>query len=318
MLSRYIACIMNGVYLGQSNLFKKTHKYNLSYDGQMTYFTLEGILETLNNDDISGRILIKNIYKYYMMFYYVQRHEMPNLNKNEELIYTDICNYYKDQKPLRIERDSDKEVMEILEKGKVFSRNLVGNKLNNSSALLKLSPLIIFSQNPKLAFKIGVELTALTHGDNEAQICGGAFVYILSRLANKDNLIDIIEDCIEEIKELKEGINVVKNLQLFLEHIDNETPITSLNTKSLNNVSYEILLYSLLIYNHFEDDYSSALDFIEDLPNSKKEIAILYGNLYGSYYNKLLFNNENDIDFYSEFVDKIEELYKASLQFNEE
>ena len=317
MLSEYIASIMNGVYLGESHLFKKNLKYNLNFDGQMTYFTLEGILKTLEDDDVSGKILIKNIYNYYMMYYYIQRKEIPNYNKNEELIYTDICKELQEIKSLRIERDSDEEVMSILEKGKVFTRNLVGNKLNNSSALLKLAPIIAFNANPKLAFKIGIEITALTHGDNDTQICGGAFSYILCRLANKDNLIDIIEDCIEEIKELREGINVVKSLKAFLDFLDDEVPIVSINSKKIQNVCFEVLLYSIIIFNYFKDDYDKALDFIDLLPGCKKEIGILYGNLYGAYYNKLIFENEDDIDFYHPFAEKIEKLYEASLQFNE-
>ena len=56
MLSEYIASIMNGVYLGESHLFKKNLKYHLNFDGQMTYFTLEGILKTLEDDDVANYV----------------------------------------------------------------------------------------------------------------------------------------------------------------------------------------------------------------------------------------------------------------------
>lgn len=314
MLGEIVASILNGVYQGANQSY---NKYNIQFEGQMTYFTLLGILDTFLKEEISGKILIKNIYEYYMIFYFLQKQEMPNINRNEHILEYDILKVLKEKKALKINRNLDNDIIQILSKGKIFTRNLLGNRLNTASCLTHLSPVIAFYDQPKLAFRVGMEIASMTHGDADTQVCGGAYAFILAELAQKKKIVDIVEECIAEIKILKEGISTITMLNLLFEYIDSEFTLEDVRRIKTQNISYRVLICAILVFYYCKDDYNKAIQLILTL-DEPKNISIVYANFYGAYYKKLCFENEEELEFYPEFFEATERLYNSTLIFNEE
>jgi len=312
-LDNYLGAVIGGIYGGALEYERKYNKLSLTNDAQLTIISNYFINNIFNGEDLTAKIFIKKVFESYLIWFYLQTGIMPNEERNTYILEMPENERILNFRQLKEKRNIDEEVLNILSKGKMFSKNLLGNKLNSSSALTKLSPVaLFFHKRPEAAFKMGIEIGALTHGDVNAQVASGAYVYLLAGILNDLSPIASLKGVIQEIKVFADGYDCFMTIQKLYDILEGDKSLT----EAFNSFDYSVnasnslaLAYYCYSINKSNPEKALAMAYKTKDPIN---IAILTGTFLGAYNGLSAFSEEaiNKIDMIEETINIVQNLYQ--------
>lgn len=166
---------------------------SLHFDGlmQLALFTAEGLLRATHRAKMHGSngTFAEIIYESYQRWLKTQRvdyNDLIELPKNDGWLMRRNEMYYKGV-PL-------KYTTEILKKNKPGEIAKPLNRLVDYEAILRVFPVgLMFAGDAKIAFQVGAEIGALTHGGAEAYLSAGFYAALISELANGAVITQAVE-----------------------------------------------------------------------------------------------------------------------------
>lgn len=172
-------------------------KAQITDDTQMTFFTGDGLLKSaIERFDNKKEPVYDIIYKSYKNWYNTQNNNGKTINQNNGWI-SDINDLYALRAP-------GTTCLGSLQRGIAGS---VENPINNSKGcggVMRVAPVgLMYYKNPQLAFKIGAECAALTHGNPSGYLPAGVMASIIANLVQGKSMNESVDNSIEILKKYK-------------------------------------------------------------------------------------------------------------------
>ncbi|MCL2521474.1 MAG: ADP-ribosylglycohydrolase family protein [Erysipelotrichales bacterium] len=312
-LDNYLGAVIGGIYAGALEYERKYNKLSLTNDAQLTIISNYFINNIFIGEDLTAKIFIKKVFESYLTWFYLQTGVMPNQERNNYILEMPENERILNFKQLKEKRNVDEEVLNILSKGKMFSKNLLGNKLNSSSVLTKLAPVaLFFHKRPEAAFKMGIEIGALTHGDVNAQVASGTYIYLLASILNDISPTISLKGVINEIKVFADGYDCFMTIQKLSDILEgNKSLAEAFNSfdHSANASDSLALAYYCYSVNKNNPEKALAMAYKTKDPIN---ISILTGTFLGAHNGLSAFDEEaiNKIDLVEETINIVQGLYQ--------
>ena len=257
-------------------------------DTQMTLFTAEGILKDFQNFRKNNfqEFNFVNIYNSYQKWLFTQGFN-ANYFINNPTNYID--GWLINRKELFKFRAPGNTCISSLENAKIGT---ISNPINNSKGcggVMRVAPVgLFFSEDFKLAFKIGAEIAAITHGHPSGYLPAGVFSAIISLLTQGKNLKMAIENAIELLKTYKQNnetlIAIQKSINLY--HNSNSSESVSYIYKKIESIGAgwtgeEAIAISLFCSLLFEDNFEKGVIVSVNHSGDSDSTGSITGNLLG-------------------------------------
>lgn len=250
--------------------------YRVSDDTQMTLFTCEGLLKSFQNKGtIDEEPDYNSIYSSYKNWYNTQTKE-KNDQGEKSLLMKETSLYVK--------RGPGNTCMTSLKRGIPGSVDKPINDSMGNGGIMKTAPIgLMYNKNPKLAFEIGVNIAALTHGHPNAYLPAGFLSSLIADLVNDVPLEKAIENSIEILKTYKGHEStlscVKKAMECSVSNINDVDAIESIGYGGRGDEALGIALYSVLKYpNSFKKAITTAVNHSGDSDST----GAIAGNILGA------------------------------------
>ena len=248
--------------------------YRVTDDTQMSLFTTEALLNNfLCDSDLSKEPDYSIIYDSYQDWYRTQTSKCDYSEKNGLLSDADM--YSK--------RGPGRTCLSALEKGVMGT---IENPINNSFAnggIMRSAPIgLIYSRDPKLAFKVAMKSAALTHGHPDAYLSAGCFASIIANLVNGENIDTAIKNSLAILSQYDNSENTIVNIKKAVELSKTDiepTDAIDLIGKGFNGAeALSIALYSVLKY---PDNYKKTIITAANHSGDSDTTGAIAGNISG-------------------------------------
>jgi ADP-ribosylglycohydrolase len=165
----------------------------------------------------------------------------------------------------------------------------VQNPINNSKGcgtVMRIAPAaLIYSTDRKSAFRLGADLSALTHGHPSGYLSGGMLAAILFDLLNDISPEKSIENAIAELREWNnhgETLQAVeKALELFQINRHHQLIWETIEQLGSGWVAEEALAISLLCALRYPDDFEKAVLTAVNHSGDSDSTGAITGNIVG-------------------------------------
>lgn len=178
-------------------------KAEITDDTQMTMFTADGLIKSalkkLNLDELPD---MKEVFNSYKLWYNTQFGKHP---KQNEGWISDIQDLYTTRAP-------GNTCLSAIRGGKPGS---IAEHINNSAGcggVMRVAPAgLMYKDNPELAFKVGAECAALTHGNPRGYLSAGVLSEMIAHIVNGKNVDEAVTETLKTLKKYN-GHEPVTNL----------------------------------------------------------------------------------------------------------
>ena len=158
------------------------------------------------------------------------------------------------------------------------------NNLNRAGCVIRTAPIgLYFAHDPDMAFRIGCESAALTHGHTQAIMSAGYMAALIAHLAQGKSLTEAAEAALQKLDESdfsdpKPG----ELIRLALDLAGTETP----PRKAIESIGEgwnapETAAIATYLASRFQDDFEAAIDAATDFNGNTDSIAPATGNIVG-------------------------------------
>ena len=232
------------------------------------------------------------IYKSYKNWYNTQNYNGKNLNQNQGWI-SDIDDLY-------VRRAPGTTCLGSLQGGIAGS---VENPINNSKGcggVMRVAPVgLMYYETPELAFKIGAQCAALTHGDPSGYLPAGVMASIIANLVQGKSMNESVDNSIEILKKYKGNertLNLLEKAKIYASSIMSpKDAIKQLGQGWYGDEAIAISVYCAIKYqNNFQQGLIASVNHDGDSDST----GAITGNILGIYLGK------NNIP--KEWLDKVE------------
>lgn len=176
------------------------HRGAFTDDTQMSIFTAEGLLRSMNRQMSKGigGSFPQMVHNSYLRWLYTQGFEKSDqLNNLPE-------GWIIRQRGLFQQRGPGNTCLSALLSGEAGSLNRPINDSKGCGTVMRVAPVgLLLFHNPELAFDTGVEASAITHGHPTGYLSGGALAAIIAELAIGTKLPEAIRVAVEILKHHK-------------------------------------------------------------------------------------------------------------------
>ena len=257
---------------------KKNGVYKVTDDTQMTLFTMEGLLKSyIKNCKLDEEPNYDIIYSSYINWYNTQSKSFDILGRQKGLLSDSAL--YSNRGPghtcLSSLRDN---IMGSIEKP-------INDSAGNGG-LMRVAPVgIMYNKNPELAFEIGINCAALTHGSPEAYLPAGFQCALIANLFNNIDLETSINNAMRILQKyensedtcecLKKAINLSKNKEI--------KPLDAINQLGMGYTGSECLAIALYCTLKNADNFKKALTMAVNHPGDSDTTGAVTGNIMGAY-----------------------------------
>lgn len=261
----------------------------ISDDTQMTLFTVDGLFWATDSfsKNAIGSYAEHGIYKSYLRWYYTQTCRMPSRKDKAWLEHQpyekqdSILNY----KELFTQRAPGNSCLSALGSCKMGT---IEDHINNSKGcggVMRVAPVGLFlHREPEVAFKVGAEASAITHGHPTGYLCAGAFATIIAELINGKSILDSITTSIKVLKSYPghlETLNAINNaIELSSSDDSIETALSKIGQGWIGEEALAIALYCALK----EKDFRKALIMSVNHDGDSDSTGAICGNILGACY----------------------------------
>ena len=245
-------------------------------DTQMTMFTAEGLIKSvLSGRDLNDTPNYMYVYESYLNWYNTQFKRFKPTEKGM-LVNTEAL--YQNRSPgfTCIRSLKEKEPGSIEE------------PINNSKGcggVMRVAPVgLMYYKNPKLAFEVGAQCAALTHGSPYAYLPAGVLSSLIANIIQGKNINEALDNSIEILKEYEYHTGTLaiieKARNLAKSNIESEEAIQCLGEGWNGDEALAIAIYCIL---KSENNYKNALIMSVNHNGDSDSTGAITGNIMGAY-----------------------------------
>jgi ADP-ribosylglycohydrolase len=298
---------------------KKVGKALISDDTQMTLYTADGMMWSYYRCKTRGigSYVGSGMYQSYLRFYYTQTGTMPSDNDNFWLEpqpheqQDSILSY----KELFSRRSPGNTCLSALGSGKMGTMEKPINNSKGCGGVMRVAPVGLFlHREPKLAFRIGAEVAAITHGHPTGYLAAGAFAAIIAELINGKSIMDSAEASMKILKVYpnhEETLEAIEKAIAFSRSDEKtEIAISKLGEGWVAEEALAIALYSALQ----EVNFKKALIMAVNHDGDSDSTGAICGNILGACYGTGVISEEwiADLELSSFISDMASSLWELS------
>ena len=257
-------------------------------DTQMTIYTAQGLIHAMQKQE-NYEGFVKEVHLSYL------RWIISLLHNKEEMVSLYSSMFSENELAENDLLDNEGIDVKMCRGGSTFSALLSGNRYSPSNpapegvrcgTIMRSAPIGIFAyQYPELAFRLGSDCGALTHGDPSAYLAAGFMCMLLSYLLQGCELEKSIYDCLDYLQKqdsyqtlfqvLMKAINLAKSPSK--KAID-DIQCIGLGWRADENLA--ICLYCLL---RFRTNVKEGFIACVNHDGDSDSVGAVYGNLAGAY-----------------------------------
>lgn len=261
----------------------------VSDDTQLTAFTVDGLLWA------NSRAIKNGVYAYipclfyaYQKWLYTQTGSFADKNYRF-LLGGEILRWEE----LFARRAPGKTCLSSLSDSINGKYGTIKNPINNSKgcgAVMRAAPVgLYFWDDPKMAFKIGCESGAITHGHPDGYLPAGFFAWSIAMIVNGHELVDSFQSGLEELKKHKKHETcaaLFEKAMMLAENkeIASDLAISQLGEGWTGDEAMAIAIYCSLAE---KESYSNAVCLAVNHSGDSDSTGAICGNLMGAYLGSL-------------------------------
>ena len=291
-------------------------------DTQMTIYTAQGLIHALKHNSSSDEMVVE-VHKSYLRWIGSLLHNQPELTDLYRALYSADELLHNDLLESGENRGLDKK---MCRGGSTFTALLSGNRYSTSNpapegvrcgTIMRSAPIALCCyRNPELAFSVGCECAALTHGDPTAYLSAGVMCMLISHLLSGMEMREAIDHSLQYLGKqpnstlllhvLQKGVNLAQSPSL--RPIDDIKQIGK-GWRADENLS--IVLYCCI---RFDKNVKDALLACVNHDGDSDSVAAVCGNVMGAYVGRGGLPEEfvNHIQFKDLLVRQANELLRGS------
>lgn len=275
-----------------------TGKALISDDTQMTVFTVDGLLWA------DRRARTKGIYGYtpclfyaYQKWLYTQTGNFADKNY-DFLLKGEIL----EREELYTQRGPGKTCIPTLAGCINGKYGTIANRINNSKgsgAVMRAAPVgMYFCNDSRMAFKIGCESGAITHGHSDGYLPAGFLAYLIAEILSGANLQSAVNGGLSELARWEGGTNTyeaVSRAVALAGSQDQSLGRSEQRTSDLIDIEAigggwtgdEALAMGVYCALRYPDDFESAMRLAVNQTGNSDTVAAICGNILGAYLGSL-------------------------------
>lgn len=158
------------------------------------------------------------------------------------------------------------------------------NNLNGPGCVIRVAPIgLYFTKNPDMAFKIGCESAALTHGHTQAIMSAGYMSVLIAYLAQGASIKDAVEAALAKLEESEFTDKRLRELVDKAISLTRTTipPREAIESMGEGWVAPETAAIATYIAFRYSDDFEGAINVATDINGNTDSIAPASGNIIG-------------------------------------
>lgn len=245
-------------------------------DTQMTLFTADGLIKSaLKRKDTKSAFQpdYKVLFESYKDWYKVQKGE--NVDKG----------WLSSLKGLHVSRGPGATCRTVLSGERLGTTKDKLNNQNGNGGIMRVAPVgLMYYKNPVLAFKIGAESAALTHGNPNAYLSSGFLAGLIANIIQGHSLEGSIKNTLKILDSYKDNeqlkSKILKAVKCYKEEIDSQWAIRELGNSCTGDGALAVSLYCTLAnQNNFAKGIAMAVNHDGDSDTT----GSITGNILGAY-----------------------------------
>ena len=299
----------NGLY---DYVLSNTGKALISDDTQMTMFTADGLIKsTIKNKKISGMPDFKIIYRSYLNWLKTQ-FKLDGKIKNEGWI-TDLDELYSSRAP-------GNTCFSALLRQKCGSTSSPINSSKGCGGVMRVAPVgLMYYRNPAMAFKVGMECAAMTHGDPSAYLPAGIHSAIIANILQGKKLVRAIEDSIKLLKQYPKHNEVMHGMLLAKSLAKKNVPPTeAIKTLGEGWCGDEAIFISTYCALKSQSNFRNGVLMAVNHSGDSDSTGAITGNILGAYLglNRIPQNWREKLELRDELLKLASDLYVKTPHIN--
>ena len=158
------------------------------------------------------------------------------------------------------------------------------NNLNRAGCVIRTAPIgLYFAHDPDMAFRVGCESAALTHGHTQAIMSAGYMASLIAHLAQGRSLAEAAEASLKRLDESPLSDPTPGELiRRALELAEAEkTPRKAIESLGQGWNAPETAAIATYLASRFQDDFEAAIEAATDFIGNTDSIAPATGNIVG-------------------------------------
>ena len=258
-------------------------------DTQMTIYTAQGLLhayekgcnylETVQEVHKSYLRWINSLVNENVVSLYENMYLKEELEKNELLEYNGI-----DKRMCR-----GGSTFAALLCGEMYSVNHPAPEGVRCGTTMRSAPIGIYCyKNPKLAFLLGQDCAALTHGHSSAYLSAGVMCMLIALLLQGEEMKPAIDQCFQHLLTQPDGLPLYTVLKrgVELSETPQEDPYMDIRELGLGWRADENLAIALYCCLRYRTNVKEALCACVNHSGDSNSVAAVCGNILGAYVGK--------------------------------
>ena len=303
-INNYIGCIIGGAVgdaLGAPTEFMSLNSIYKNYglsgvndyvefkdgfgeitdDTQMLLFTAEGLLRAWHRATTRGiwGAYTQICYQSYLRWLHTQQ----DWYSEGAVQQTKLDGWLIKEQSLYKRRAPGNTCLSALRSGVPGTISVPLNDSKGCGGVMRIAPVgLMFNKDPKIAFEIGAELAAMTHGHPSGYLSSGALAAIISCLNNGSSIITAIEQSMIILRTYPKFEETEQAILRALELHKRKTPtyesVELLGGGWVGEEALSIGLYCVLSY---ENDFEKAINLAINHSGDTDSTGAITGNILG-------------------------------------
>jgi ADP-ribosylglycohydrolase len=254
----------------------------ISDNTQLASFTVDGLIWA---DD---RAVNRGVYAYlpclfysYQKWYYTQTGSLAD--KNYEFILGGEILKYEE---LFARRGQGNTSMNALKGSINNSFGTIKNRINNNKgcgSVMRSAPIgLYFCMDERIAFHIGCEGAALTHGHTDALLASGFLAYLISGIIQGKEIKDVAMESLAYIGDIgreSECYNKIKQALIMC----GDSPAEVMEEIGEGRTADEAVALALYLAIRYGDDFEGAITTASKYKGNRSTISAVCGTIMGAY-----------------------------------
>lgn len=297
---------------GLRYLIKRNGFARITDDTQMTLFTIDGLMKSLiKNGNLDEKPDIGRIHGSYLDWYRTQTSKKAD--DKDGLMSVD---------ELFAKRFPGVTCMNSLESAIIGTTQDPINDSKGSGGVMRVAPVgLLYYKNPKLAFEVGAECAALTHGNPSAYLAAGVHAAIIAHIINGENIENAIAKSLDILKEYDSHEELLQYIQKAIklskqEDIEPAEAIENIGSGNRGDEAIAIAIYCAL---KSPDNFKNAIIMSTNHSGDSDTTAAITGNILGAYLgtDNIPSSWLNNIELMNTISDYAQDLYITAAQEKE-
>ena len=246
-------------------------------DTQMTMFTADGIIKALRYTFDKTKLPdLKTIFESYKLWFNTQSY-IPHIQHDKGWI-AELKDLYAMRAPGTTCLSAiNGNIMGKIEKPINYSAGCGG--------VMRVAPVgLVYYENPEMAFKVGVDCAALTHGNPRGYLPAGFLSGMIAHIINGKNITEAVDATLPILKKY-EGNEPVTNLIIRAKELANSDvkPLTAIEELGEGWVGDEAIAISTYCALKEPNNFEKAVQMSVNHSGDSDSTGAILGNILGAH-----------------------------------